>query len=134
MACTHRRGRRRRSVRSSDKDRFVLVTATIFVACLSVGVWAASRWLPDLAAGGVGGLAFFVVCGLLGGALTVVGLTIYEIVQDINAFGGVERTALVSAQLATMLLQAGSLSGLAAVVYLLAPGRSGGDRAAAPSP
>jgi uncharacterized membrane protein YhhN len=58
------------------------VPVAIFVVCLSAGVWAGVRWLPDLARGPVGGLAFFVVCGLLGAALGSLGLHIYSIVED----------------------------------------------------
>ena len=96
----------------------------IFVACLGAGVVISSRWLPDLAVGPVGGLAFFVVCGLMGAALGLVGLHIYSIVENLNNFGGLAGTGkgdILAAGLEEMLWEAGSLFGLALVVYLLAP-------------
>lgn len=91
------------------------------MVCLCAGVVAGARRLPDLAAGSVGGLAFFVVCGLLGAALALVGLHVYSIVEEWNAFGGIKDGELVASGLGSMLWEAGSLFGLAAAVYLLAP-------------
>jgi hypothetical protein len=103
----------------------MLIPVVIFVACLGVGVGASSRWLPDLATGPVGGLAFFAVCGLLGAALGLVGLHIYSIVEELNniggSFGGIGKADVVAAGLESMLWEAGSLFGLAFAVYLLAP-------------
>jgi hypothetical protein len=92
---------------------------------MGVGVGASSRWLPDLAAGPVGGLAFLAVCGLLGAALGLVGLHIYSIVEELNnvggSFSGIRKAEVVAEGLESMLWEAGSLFGLAFVVYLLAP-------------
>jgi hypothetical protein len=79
-----------------DEDAVVLVPVLVFLGCLSAGVVAGARWLPDLAAGQVGGLAFFLVCGMLGAALGLLGVHIY-------------------------VFEVGSLLGFAAVIYLLAP-------------
>ena len=96
----------------------------VFVVCTSAGVVASSRWLPDLARGKVGGLAFFVVCGLLGATLGIVGVSIYGIVRTMEGPGfGIERARFVAVQLGDMLWQAGIVSGLAMAVYLLAAGR-----------
>lgn len=99
----------------------MLIPVVIFVVCLCAGVVAGTRWLPALAAGVVGGLAFFVVCGLLGAALALVGLHVYSIVEDVNAFSGLKHGEVVAGGLASMLWESGSLAGVAAVVYLLAP-------------
>jgi len=100
----------------------VAVPVVIFVVCLSGGVFACARWLPGLAAGTVGGLAFFVVCGLAGGGLAVVGLRIYSVVNTLDhGAGGFFNRAIVADDLIQMLSQAGLLFGLAAAVYLLAP-------------
>jgi|SRR5271155_4975266 len=104
----------------------MVIPAVIFLACMGAGVVAASRWLPDLAEGPVGGLAFFVVCGLLSAALGLVGLHIYSIVNELNHFGGFaglrnEKAELLASGLEDMLWEAGSLFGLAIAVYLLAP-------------
>jgi hypothetical protein len=104
----------------------VVVPAVIFLACVGAGVVISSRRLPDLAVGPVGGLAFFVVCGLLGTALGLVGLHIYSIVNQLNHFGGFaglrnEKAELLADGLEDMLWEAGSLFGLAIAVYLLAP-------------
>ncbi len=99
----------------------MLVPVLIFAACLSVGVTASSRWLPDLADGPVGGLAFFVVCGLLGIALGLLGLHIYSIVEGLESTNGDFRKVLLADDLASMAWEVASVLGLAVVVYLLAP-------------
>jgi hypothetical protein len=108
----------------------MLIPIVIFVACFCAAVFASSRWLPDLATGTVGGLAFFVVCGLLGAALAVAGLNIYTIVKQAEDFGGIDRSGLVAGRLIEMLWQAGSLLGLAMAVYLLAPRAETAERSA----
>jgi hypothetical protein len=99
----------------------VAIPIVIFVVCVSAGVFAGTRWLPDLASGTTGALAFFVVCGLLGASLGIVGLQIYSIVRQAEVLGTLGGSAIVSGGLSAILWQAGSLLGLAAVVYLLAP-------------
>lgn len=106
----------------------MVIPAVIFVACFCAGVWASSRWLPPLAEGAVGGIAFFGVCGLLGAALGLTGLHIYSIVRTVEDFGsGFSSDGnddLIASGLAQLLFEAGSLFGLALVVYLLAPSSS----------
>jgi hypothetical protein len=99
----------------------VAVPIVNFAACLVAGAFAGSQWLPSLAAGPVGGVAFFAVCGLLGAALGVIGLHIYEIVEASRFF----RNAVVAAQLSDMLFQAGAILGLGVAIYLLAPRATG---------
>jgi hypothetical protein len=68
-------------------------------------------------------LAFFAVCGLQGAAAGIAGLHIYSIINSINEFkslGGGDGE-IVASSLAGMLWEAGSLLGLATLVYLLAP-------------
>ena len=98
----------------------MIVPIVVFLACLGAGVTAASRWLPDLAVGSRGGLAFFAVCGLLGAAAGIAGLHIYSIINSINEFKslGGGNGEIVASGLASMLWEAGSLLGFA---YLLAP-------------
>lgn len=50
----------------------ILGVALVFLACFGAGMTASARWLPDLALGHVGGLAFTTVCILLGAALGMV--------------------------------------------------------------
>ena len=101
----------------------MVVPIVVFFACLGAGVTAAARWLPDLAEGSRGGLAFFAVCGLLGAAVGIASLRVYSIVNSINEFKslGGGNGEIVASGLATMLWEAGSLIGFAALVYLLAP-------------
>jgi hypothetical protein len=100
----------------------------IVAVCLFTGVAAAVRWLPDLAEGAVGGLAFFAVCGLLGAALALLGLHIYLTVEGLNDLG--ERGLILADCLESMLWDTGSLVALAIAVYLLAPRvKTGGERA-----
>jgi hypothetical protein len=115
----------RRSVRHARKHALTLVPVLIFVACLSIGVIASAQWLPDFAEGEVGGIALLVVCGLLGTALALVGLHIYSIVEAVNQIGGgvkaVGKGEILATGLVSMSWEAGSVLGLATVVYLLAP-------------
>ncbi len=99
----------------------MLVPVAIFVACLCVGVFAGARWIPDLADGAVGGLAFFAVCGLLGAPSAIVGLHVYSIVHGLGGTTGSFRSELVASGLNGMLWEAGSLVGIATAIYLLAP-------------
>ena len=98
----------------------------ILVLCLCAGVTASVRWLPDLAEGLVGGLAFFTVCGLLGASLGLFGLHIYSIAEEVNGFG-IERGAILASNLESMFWETGSMLALAAIVYLLAPHRETAD-------
>jgi hypothetical protein len=102
-----------------DKDAGMLIPVIIFVASMTAGVVVAAHWLPDLAAGSVGGLAFFAVCGLVGAATGVFGLHIYSIVEDSGLFG--PRAEFIASDLQVMAVNVGSLLGFAGIVYLLAP-------------
>jgi len=102
----------------------VLVPVLIFVVCVVAGAVGGTRWLPDLAAGPVGGLAFFVVSGLLGAGLGLVGLHVYSIVEELNNLGdfaGARKSEIIAAGLQSMLWEAGSIFGIGAAVYLLGP-------------
>jgi hypothetical protein len=97
----------------------------VFVLCLCGGAIGGSRWLPDLDVGPVGGLAFFVVCGLLGLALAVFGEHIYLLVTGLERSGPqvlVTHSELTSEVLRDIAFEDGMVLGLAFAVYLLAPG------------
>ena len=99
-----------------------MIPVVIFVVCLGVGVVVSAQYLPSLADGAIGGIAFFLVCGLLGGALALIGLHIYSIVNAIELVGGGrDRGEFVATGLTSMVWETGSLLALAALVYLLAP-------------
>ena len=112
------------SVRWARKYFAILVPALIFVVALSAGVVAGSRWLPDLAAGQVGGLAFFVVCGLIGVAFGLLGVHIYLITEEVKhlpSAGGLSQAEALAGGIRNICFEVGSLFGFASVVYLLAP-------------
>ncbi len=103
----------------------VFIPVLVFLGAMSVGVLASFRWLPDLADGRVAGLAFFLVCGMLGAALGLAGLEIYGLVEElsrsgVDSFSG-DKGEIVAGALRVIVFESGSLVGLAAVVYLLAP-------------
>jgi hypothetical protein len=101
------------------------VPVLIFVATFAGGAMASARWLPPLALGRVGGLAFFAVCGLLGMSLALIGVHVYEIVRQLDQFApglGVKKQDVLATALETTLRDTGPVIGLAMVVYLLAPG------------
>ncbi len=99
----------------------------IFILCFSVGAVGSGQLLPDLAAGSVGGIAFFAVCGLLGAALGLIGLHTWLIVDSLKHAGGVFpgggsfKAETIAEGLNSILFDGGILVGLAAGVYLLAP-------------
>lgn len=102
----------------------MLVPVLVFLVCFCVGVTAAARWLPDLAAGPVGGLAFFTIVGLLATALSVAGLHCYSTIAAItNPPGGinVDKAEILAGGIRNALLDAGTLVGLTGIIYLLAP-------------
>jgi hypothetical protein len=88
-------------------------------------VLASTQWLPGIAHGPVGGVAFFAVCGLIGAGLGVVGLHIYGITQELKLGGlsglGGDQSGILASGLTSMLLDGGTVFGLATVAYLLAP-------------
>jgi hypothetical protein len=98
----------------------------IGVTFIGAGVFAA-QWLPPLAPGRVGALAFVTVCVLLGVTLAIVGIHIYEIVRALDAIGAspipgvVNKSDIVANGAAEILRDAGPVLGLAVAVYLLAP-------------
>lgn len=99
----------------------MIVPIVIFMACFGGGAVAAAQWLPGLDAGRVAGLAFFAVCGLLGAALGIAGLHIYSIAVELGRDFGLTNADVLAGGLRNILLDAGTLLGLAAIVYLLAP-------------
>jgi len=99
----------------------VLVPIIIAVVCFVAGVVAASRWLPDLEAGMLGTIAFFIVCGLCGAVVAIVGAYIYLIVRDVEQSGKLEILNPIAGLLAAMLRDGGTVAGLALIAYLLAP-------------
>ncbi len=95
-----------------------------FVACFGAGTAISARYLPDLDPGLVGGIAFLLVCGLLGAALSLAGLHIYSLVHEMEARspGPLNNQGEIYAGIIrNILFQAGSLTAFAAIVYLLAP-------------
>jgi hypothetical protein len=109
----------------------VLAPVLIFVAGLLVGAVGGFRFLPSRADGPVARLALGVTCGLVGVALALVGVEIYETIRNINRvnaqFGGVSKADVLASGLINMLRDVGPILGLAAVAYLLAPGERDAD-------
>ncbi len=109
-------------------DQLMLVPVLVFLLCFGGAVMASARWLPDLAPGSVGGLAFFVVVGLIGAAAGVLGLHVYEVVRSLehtNPIGPYGRSDELAVGVGEILRDSGTLIGLAAIVYLLAPADEG---------
>ncbi len=104
-----------------------MVPLIVVVACFAGGVWATMRWLPPLAEGPVGTLAYYGVCLLAGGALALVGLEVWEIIHALTsseARGGLfgrAKTEVVAFGLADIFRDAGSLAALTLIAYLVAP-------------
>lgn len=89
--------------------------------CFGAGAALVASKLPELPTGPVATAAFFVVCGLLGAALSLVGIEIYLIVYSIeNAPDGIDNAEIVATGIRNILIYPGLLVGLAGIVYLLA--------------
>lgn len=99
----------------------MVVPILIFVVCFAGGAYAAAQWLPELGPGRIAGFAFFAVCGLLAAALALVGLHIYALVNELGERTAIPRGEITADVLRSVLIEAGTLTGLAAIVYLLAP-------------
>lgn len=101
----------------------MVVLIVVAVVCFLAGVIASSWWLPDLAEGPVGAIAFFVVCGLSGGALGLVGIHLDSMVRELEHPLLPSRfdAEIVGNSLTEILWEAGSVAGLALIAYLLAP-------------
>lgn len=100
----------------------MLVPVAIVLGCFAGGVLACARWLPDLADGPVGGLAFFVVCGLLAAALSLAGVHVYMMVREIDhKYAGLTNGEVFAADVGRLLFECGTLVGFASILYVLAP-------------
>jgi hypothetical protein len=85
----------------------VLVPVLVFLACVSAGAVTAARRLPDLGEGTIGGLAFLIVCCLLGAALGIVGLRIYGIAHALGDSSGLFKADIVASGLSDISLGGG---------------------------
>jgi len=100
----------------------MVVLIVVTVACFGAGVVAVSRYLPELADGPAGTLAFFVICGLSGAAVGLVGLHVYLTIRQLEETSRGQFSELVVADgLTSILLDSGTVAGLALIAYLLAP-------------
>jgi hypothetical protein len=101
------------------------VPILIFVVGFGVGSALPARWLPDLGEGRVAGVAFLVVCGLVGMVFALVALHVYELVRQLDTAGslgvGNAKPDVIANGLLAMLRDIGPILGLAGAVYLLAP-------------
>lgn len=97
----------------------------IFVVGFGAGSALPARWLPDLGEGRVAGVAFLVVCGLVGMVFALVALHVYEIVRQLDSASSLgvanAKPDVIANGLLAMLRDIGPILGLAAAVYLLAP-------------
>lgn len=92
--------------------RAMLVFAIVAVACFIGGMWAATTWMPALAEGPVGTLAYFVVCGLAGAVVAVLGIHVWQIGHIAKIKEGPKYLHEEGI---------GTLAGVALIAYLLAP-------------
>lgn len=110
------------SVRRVEEDSIMLIPVVIFLLAAYAGVIVSSRWIPDLATGSAGGLAFFLVCGLVGAAAGLLSTHIYIVVEELKHLPSrASQGEIVAGFLRNLSFELGSLLGFAGVVYLLAP-------------
>ena len=100
----------------------MVVLVVVAAVCFTAGVFAATRWLPELDEGPVGAIAFFVVCGLSGAAAGLIGINVDSVVRALEREGGANlETFIVTNGLVSILRDSGTIAGLALIAYLLAP-------------
>lgn len=104
----------------------VAIPVLVFLACFGGAIVASARWLPDLGPGRVGGLAFFVVVGLIGAAAGILGLDVYSTVREIefsrsDGSSGLGKSFAIASGIHNILFDSGALVASAGIVYLLAP-------------
>lgn len=101
------------------------VPALVFVLTFVAGVMASARWLPSLAAGPVGGLGFFAVCGLIGTATGLAGMHVYLIVRAMEESTGEGRFGgqgfILADGLTSILFECGLIAAAAVAVFMLSP-------------
>jgi hypothetical protein len=95
----------------------VAVPPVIFAGCLIAGVFAATSLVPDLPGGVVAGIVYFVVCGMVGVAVALVGLDIFQMVEGPSFTG---RSFVVAGELSDMGWQVSLVLGVAALLYIAA--------------
>src|ERR1700734_3003160 len=97
--------------------RRVAVPIVIFVVGFGVGSALPARWLPDLGEGRVAGVAFLVVCGLVGMVFALVALHVYEIVRQLDSASslgvGNAKPDVIANGLLAMLRDIGPILGIA---------------------
>ncbi|HUA11690.1 MAG TPA: hypothetical protein VMA83_06770 [Solirubrobacteraceae bacterium] len=105
-----------------------MVPLIVVVVCFAGGVWATLRWLPPLARGPAGTLAYYGVCVLAGGVLAIVGLEVWEVIHVLSTSEprgegvfGRDKAEIVADALAQIFRDAGSLAALTLIAYLVAP-------------
>jgi hypothetical protein len=100
----------------------MIVSLLVIFACFAGGIMVAAQWLPPLATGLVGGFAFVSVVGLLGAALTQVGLSLYLTVRELHHLpSGLSEAEVFAVGVRNAIDNGGLLFGLACAVFLLAP-------------
>jgi hypothetical protein len=100
----------------------MLIPTLIFVVASSFSAVACSYLLPDFAASPVGGLSFFVVCGLAGTVAGLLSMHLFVLVEALGRPSAAGREGeVVASALREIVYEVGSLSVLTGVVYLLAP-------------
>lgn len=107
----------------------MLIPVLILFVCFIAGVMSSGRWLPNLAPGPVGGLAFFAVVGLFSAALSVGGLRAYLLITELTnrpGLGG-SKAEILADGLQAIFFDAGTLFAFAGIVFLLAPGADEAD-------
>jgi hypothetical protein len=101
------------------------IPVLVFFFAFLAGILAATRWLPEIDAGPVGGLAFFTVCGLIGAAVGLFGLHVYSIVREVEAASGDgpfgSKGDVLADGIISILYESGLIFAAAVIVFLLAP-------------
>jgi hypothetical protein len=107
----------------------IAIPVAVFFVTFGAGVLAATRLLERLKGDRIDRFAFGTTCALLGAAAGVTGLEIYTTALRIHhgTFKALDggNPGLIATGLEGILINAGTLLGFAAVVYVLASNRKG---------
>jgi hypothetical protein len=113
----------------------MVVLVVVAVACFLAGSVGLSRWLPELAEGPTGTMVFFVVCGLGGAVLALIGIDVDGIVRGLGEHHTTQglKIFVVTDGLVAILRDAGTVAALALIAYLIAPKERTPESSEAPS-
>lgn len=99
----------------------MIVLALVVACCFLAGSVGVANQLPELAEGSTGTIAFFLICGLGGIVLAVLGAQVDYTVRSVEQAEGRYATTILAGDVLGTLRDVGTLLALTLIAFLLAP-------------